>query len=82
MTILVLSQFSDIIKNDLDSTLNDVVFVDNFKEFDLRSFHARVPFELLICFGYNRILPVADPVFCESPIHQSPYQPSALWAWA
>jgi methionyl-tRNA formyltransferase len=65
MTILVLSQFSDIIRNELHCALNDVVFVDNFKDFDLHGFYARTAFELLICFGYNRILPVTDPIFAK-----------------
>lgn len=63
MKILVLSQFSDIIENEIPKRDLDIVYHRDVRTFDIYKFHAEYPFDLLICFGYLRVLPVADPHF-------------------
>ena len=65
MKVLVLSQFSDIIEHALPPGPAEVVFERDVRGFDLHASHARHRFELLVCFGYGRVLPVGDTAFSQ-----------------
>jgi methionyl-tRNA formyltransferase len=61
MKILILSQFSDIIENEIPKCDEEIVYIRNVREFDIFKAYVEYAFDLLICFGYGRVLPVGDP---------------------
>lgn len=63
MKILILSQFSDIIENELPKCDDQILYVKEFRDFDLHRAYDDYDFDVLICFGYGRVLPVAHPRF-------------------
>lgn len=63
MKVLILSQFGDIIENELPVGPEEIVYEREVRSFDLMDSHARHRFDLLVCFGHGRILPVEDPAF-------------------
>ncbi len=63
MKVLILSQFSDIIENELPPSDAEVVYERNVRDFELHAGYAQHRFDLLVCFGYGRVLPVDDPAF-------------------
>lgn len=63
MKVLILSQFSDIIENELPPSDAVIVYERNVRDFDLYASYAKHHFDLLVCFGYGRVLQVNDPAF-------------------
>lgn len=63
MKILVLSQFGDIIENELPKTAVEIDYVRDVRSFDPYSAYHSRRFDCLVCFGYGRVLPVSDPLF-------------------
>jgi methionyl-tRNA formyltransferase len=62
--VALLSMFSESIVNELDPRYQtDLVVVQDLETFDLHSFYDQHRFELLVCFGYSKRLPVGEQHF-------------------
>jgi methionyl-tRNA formyltransferase len=63
MTVVLLSMFADAILNELGPRAESVITIPKLEDFDVHRVFAQTPFDVLVCFGYNKRLPVADPLF-------------------
>lgn len=61
--VVLLSVFADAILNELGDRGKDVITPRDLAKFDLHALFRQEPFDVLICFGYAKLLPVSDPLF-------------------
>lgn len=61
--VVLLSVFADAILNELGERGKNVITPKDLSTFDLNALYEKEPFDVLICFGYAKLLPVTDPLF-------------------
>jgi alpha-ketoglutarate-dependent taurine dioxygenase len=61
--VALLSIFADAILNELGDRGKDVIIPKDLTKFDLHALYRQQQFDVLICFGYPKLLPVSDPLF-------------------
>lgn len=61
--VVLLSVFADAILNELGERGTKVITPKEISTFDLHALYQKEPFDVLICFGFPKLLPVTDPLF-------------------
>lgn len=61
--VVLLSVFADAILNELGERGRKVIIPQDISAFDLHALYKKEPFDVLVCFGYAKLLPVTDPLF-------------------
>lgn len=61
--VVLLSVFAEAILNELGDRGRDVITPKDLANFDLYTLFREERFNVLICFGYPKLLPVSDPLF-------------------